>query len=157
MLDLLRQLAETVDQLRSKCIDVALVLYFGQASVERESHRQVCDVFLGNEQRRADGDLRRPAVGGRRRNARLQTHHGLFQHLLIEFVADFLDVTGLLFAEQIAGATNVEIVRRKLETRAERIERLQDLEPALGLWRDLLLRWQREEREGAQLRAPDPA
>ena len=37
------------------------------------------------------------------------------QHRLIEFEADFLDVAGLLFAEQIAGAANVEVVRRKLE------------------------------------------
>ena len=70
-------------------------------------------------------------------DAGLQTQHRLFQHLLIELEADFLDVAGLLLAEQIAGAADVEIVRGELEAGAERVERLQHLEPALGLRRDL--------------------
>ena len=60
----------------------------------------------------------------------------LLQHLLIELEADLLDVAGLLLAEQIAGAADVEIVRGELEAGAERVERLQHLEPALGLRRD---------------------
>ncbi len=41
----------------------------------------------------------------------------LLQHLLIEFVADFLDVAGLLVAEQIAGAANIQIVRWRAGSR----------------------------------------
>ena len=82
--------------------------------------------------------------------------HRLLQHLLIELEADLLDVAGLLLAEQIAGAADVEIVRGELEARAERVERLQHLQPPLGLRRDLALLRQREQRIGAQLRAPDP-
>ncbi len=56
----------------------------------------------------------------------------LFQHLLVELEADFLDMAGLFLAEQIARAANVEIVAGKLEAGAERIERLQHLQAALG-------------------------
>ncbi len=48
-------------------------------------------------------------------------------------------------------------MRGELEARAERIERLQHLEPPLGLGGDLLFLRQREQRIGAELRAPDPA
>ena len=105
---------------------------------------------------RADGDLRRPAVGDRRADAGLEAQHRLFQHLLVELEADFLDVAGLLLAEQIAGAADIEIVRGELEAGAERVERLQHLEPPLGLRRDLRLRRQREQRIGAQFGAPHP-
>ena len=63
----------------------------------------------------------------------------LLQHLLIELEADLLDVAGLLLAEQIAGAADVEIVGGELEAGAERVERLQHLQPALGLRGDLAL------------------
>jgi hypothetical protein len=66
-------------------------------------------------------------------------------------------VAGLLVAQKIAGATDVEIVRGELEASAERIERLQHLQPPLGLGGDLLFLRQREQRVGAELRAPDPA
>ena len=59
--------------------------------------------------------------------------HRLLQHLLIQLEADFLDVAGLFLAQQIAGAADVEIVRRQLEAGAERIERLQHLQPPLRL------------------------
>ena len=70
-------------------------------------------------------------------DAGLEADDRLLQHLLIELEADFLDVAGLLVAEQIAGAADVEIVRGELEAGAQRVERLQHLEPALGLRRDL--------------------
>jgi hypothetical protein len=44
---------------------------------------------------------------------------GLFEHGLIEFDADFADVAGLLFAEQIAAAAHVEIVAGEREAGAE--------------------------------------
>ena len=67
MLDLGRQRPEAVDQLGAERIDLALVLDLGEAAVEREPHRQIGDIVLGDQHRRADGDLRRPAVGDRRR------------------------------------------------------------------------------------------
>ena len=70
-------------------------------------------------------------------DAGLQAGDRLLQHLLVKLEADLLDVAGLLVAEQIAGAANVEVVRGKLEAGAERIERLQHLQPPLGLRGDL--------------------
>jgi len=64
-------------------------------------------------------------------------------------------VAGLFLAEKIAGAADVEIVGGELEARAERVERLQHLQPALGLRRDLALDRQGEQRIGAHLRAAD--
>ena len=103
------------------------------------------------------GDLRRPAIGGRLDHAGLEVDDRLFQHRLVKLEADFLDVAGLFLAEQIAGAADIEIVRGQLEPGAERFQRLQHLQPPFGLRRDLLLRRQREQRIGAQLRTPDPA
>ncbi len=74
-------------------------------------------------------------VGDRRGDAGLEARHRLLQHLLVELEADLLDVAGLLLAQQIAGAADVEIVGGELEAGAERVERLQHLEPALGLRR----------------------
>ena len=75
--------------------------------------------------------------------ARLQARHRLLQHLLVELEADLLDVAGLLLAEQIAGAADVEIVAGELEAGAERVERLQHLQPALGGVGELLVGRQR--------------
>ena len=90
-------------------------------------------------------------------HAGLEVEDRLLQHRLIELEADLLDVAGLFLAEQIAGAADVEVVRGELEAGAQRFQRLQHLQPPLGLRGDLLLRRQREQRIGAQLRAPDPA
>ena len=90
-------------------------------------------------------------------HAGLEVEDRLLQHRLIELEADFLDVAGLFLAEQIAGAADIEVVRGELEARAQRFQRLQHLQPPLGLGGDLLLRRQREQRIGPQLRAPDPA
>ena len=87
----------------------------------------------------------------------LRLRHRLLQHLLVELEADLLDVAGLLVAEQIAGAADVEVVDGELEAGAERVERLQHLQPALGLRRDLAVGRQREQRIGAQLGAADAA
>ena len=81
----------------------------------------------------------------------------LLQHLLVELEADLLDVAGLLLAEQIAGAADVEVVAGQLEAGAERVERLQHLQPALGGVGELAVGRQREQRIGAHLGAPDPA
>src|SRR5262245_4591924 len=157
MLDLLRELAKTVNQFSGKSVDVMLVLDLGETSIEREAHRQIGDIVLRNKQRGADGDLRRPTIGNRRGNARLQTHHCLLEHLLVQLEADFLDVAGLFLAEQVAGAADVEIVRCELETRTQGVKRLQHLEPSLGLWRDRFFCREGQQCVGAELGAPYPA
>ncbi len=81
----------------------------------------------------------------------------LFQHVLVEFEADFLDAAGLLLAEKVAGAADVEIVACQLEAGAERVERLQYLEPLVSGRCQHLVDRQREQREGAHLGTADPA
>ena len=72
-------------------------------------------------------------------------------HLLVKLEADFLDMAGLFFAEQIARAENIEVVARQLETGAERVERLQHLQPPLRHRRQHLVDRQGEERKGTHL------
>ena len=86
-----------------------------------------------------------------------ERQHRLLQHLLVELDADFADMAGLLVAQQIAGAADVEIVGGQLEAGAERVQRLQHFQPPLGLRRDLAHGRQREIGIGALLGAPDPA
>jgi len=49
---------------------------------------------------------------------------GFLEHLLVKLDADFLDMAGLLFAQQIPRAANVKIMTGELEPRAERVELL---------------------------------
>ena len=63
-----------------------------------------------------------------------------FQHALIELDADLAHVTGLLVAQKIAGAANVEIVARHRKPGAEIVERLQHLQAALCGVGQLLVR-----------------
>src|SRR5262249_56821965 len=101
-------------------------------------------------------DLGGPPVGDWRRDARLQTRNGLFEHLLIEFETNLLDMAGLLLAEQIACAANVQVVGGKLEAGAKRIERLQDFKTSFGLRRNGFLCRQCEQCVGSQLGASHP-
>ena len=121
----MRQRAEAVDQLGGEQLDVAVVLDFREPPIERKPHWQVGDVILRDQHRRADGDLRRPFFRNRRADAGLHAQNRLLQHLLVKLVADFLDMAGLLLAKEVAGAADVEIVRGKLKTGAQRVERLQ--------------------------------
>ena len=86
---------------------------------------------------------------------RLQRRDRFGEHLLIELVADFADVTGLLLAQQISGAANVEIVRGEFKAGAEAVERLQHFQSPLGLRRHGLVGRHRQDRVGARLRTAD--
>ena len=65
-------------------------------------------------------------------------------------------MAGLLLAEQIAGAPDVEIVARQHEARAERVQRLQHLEAPLGRRREPRIGGDGEIGVGPDLRPPDP-
>src|SRR5579872_7128701 len=149
--------AEAVDDFRSHRLDLALVLERREAAIESEPRRQIGNIRFGNRYRRAKLDGRRPHVLGRRLLAQLDALDRLAHHLLIEFVADLLDMAGLLLAEQVAGAAQVEIVARELKARAQHIERLKNGEPLLRLGRDLGLGRRGEIGVGANLRPADPA
>ena len=57
--------------------------------------------------------------------------HRVLQHLLVELDADLADMAGLLVAQQVAGAADVEVVRRQGEPGAQRIQRLHHRQPLL--------------------------
>ena len=126
------QRSEAVDQFGGEGLDRLRILQVGEAAVEAEAELEVGDVALRDHHRHADGDLRRPLALLRRLRAALQGRHRLLEHLLVELVADFPDMAGLLLAEQIAGAADVEVVAGELEAGAERIERLKHLQAPIS-------------------------
>ena len=72
-------------------------------------------------------------------------------------VANLLDVAGLLLAQEVAGAAQVEIVACELKSGAQHVERLQHGEPLLRLRRDLGFGRDRERGVGTHLRATEAA
>ena len=118
------QFAETVDDLGGEAVDAGAAVDLVEAAVERHAHVQVGHIMIRDQDRHFGGDLRAEGFGG-------WLHAGgfgagfqdrLFQHRLVEFEADLLDVTGLFVAEQIAGAALIEIMAGQLEAGAQRIE-----------------------------------
>ena len=77
--------------------------------------------------------------------------------MLVELDANFADMAGLLVAEEVAGAADVEIVARQLEPGAERIQCLHDFQAAQRGRRQLLFLGQRQIAIGAHLAAADAA
>ena len=139
--DVGRQRPEPVDELGGEALDLLVGLQRRQPTVQLHAQLRVLHVDLGDGDRRAGLDLRRPGLLRRLvGNAELQRLDRLAQHLLVQLVADLLDVAGLLVAEQVAGAADVEVVGGQLEPGAERVERIQHLEPLLGLRRHRLVR-----------------
>ena len=89
--------------------------------------------------------------------ARAHLRHGFFQHLLIKLDADFAHMAGLLFAQKIARAADVEVVAGDREARAQLIERLQHLQPPLRRLGQLPVGGRRQIGVSALLGAADAA
>ncbi len=154
VLDLLRQGPESVDHLRRERFDFLLADEQRQPAIQAEAHRQVGDITLRNEHRCAERNLRRPRLF-LDFAAIAQSGDGLLQHVLIKLHPHFADMAGLLVAEQIARAANVQIVTGERETRPQRIQRLHYLKPPQRRRRDRLARRQGQIGIGAHLRTPD--
>ena len=84
-----------------------------------------------------------------------QLAHGLLEHLRVELEPDGRDVPRLLLAEQVAGAADLEVVRREAEAAAQVVELLQHAEPLLGVGRDQMLAGDQQVGVGAMVRAAD--
>src|SRR5208337_5653308 len=125
LLDFAGQWPKTVDQLGRETLDLGIGLQRREAAVEAETQVEIFDIILGDRYRRAKRDRRRPSLLGGFLDARLQGFDRLAQHVLIEFIADFLDMAGLFIAKQISGAANIEVMACKFKPGAERVERLQ--------------------------------
>src|SRR5215471_11678429 len=122
MPDSVGQLAKAIHQFRSKRIDVCALLKRGQSPVESQAQLQVRDVALRDQHRSTERDLRAPLFLPLTNVAALERRHGLLQHRLVEFKANFLNVARLLLAEEIAGAANVHVVARERKAGAQRVE-----------------------------------
>ena len=55
----------------------------------------------------------------------------LFQHGLVKFKPNLLDVAGLFFTDQIAGAAQIKVVTRKVKPSTEAVERLHNFQAFL--------------------------
>ena len=95
------------------------------------------------------------SVRGVRR--RLLLDDRVLEHRLVELEPHLLDVAGLLVAEQVSGAANVEIVAGELETCAKAVELRQDLQPLLCGLSDRAVRRHGQVGIGARLRSSDAA
>src|SRR5439155_26153928 len=73
----------------------------------------------------------------------------------VEVEADGRDVTGLLAAEQVAGAADLEVLHRDLCTGAEVAVLRDRREPVVGFLGQRLLGWVEEVGIGAVATAPD--
>src|SRR5690606_9226537 len=83
--------------------------------------------------------------------------HGAGQELVVEREADRLNLAALTLAEQLAGAADLEVVRREGEARAELPERLDGLEPLRGIRRQRARGRRDHVRIGLMMRAADAA
>ena len=92
----------------------------------------VRDVVRGHV--RVDVDVQAHRLG-RFRTVLLRIHlaHGLVEHLHVELEAERRDVAGLLVAEQVAGAAQLEVAHRDLEARAQLRVVAQRAQPVRGL------------------------
>ena len=66
-------------------------------------------------------------------------------------------MSGLFFAENIAGTPDIHIVAGQRKTGAQRIQRLQDIQPTLGYRLKFLLLRHRKIAITADFRAPYPS
>ncbi len=87
--------------------------------------------------------------------AALERIYGAIEHLAIEIEADFLNLAGLAFAEQLARAANLQVVGGERETGAEIAERRERVQAFFGIRRHRLARRRKQIGIGAMVRAPD--
>src|SRR5690606_2174086 len=87
----------------------------------------------------------------------LELLHRAREKLVVERETDALDLAALTLAEELAGAADLEIVRRESETDAERLERFDRLEPFRGLGRELASRRRDQVRVSLMVRPADAA
>ena len=81
----------------------------------------------------------------------------VLQHLLVQLDADLADMAGLLVAQQVAGAADVEVVAGQREAGAQRVQRLHHRQPLLRRGRQPVVRRPGQIGVAALLAAPDPA
>src|SRR5262249_19336532 len=124
----------------------------GEALVDDEALAHVRDVALRDVRRDAELNLRLD-VGLPLLPAQLA--HRLLEQVRVELEADGRDVPRLLLAEEVAGAPDLEVVRRQPEAAAQIVQLLQDAQPFLGVGGDQVLAGDQQVGVGAMMRAAD--
>ena len=99
ILGLGRQLAEAIDELRGKGLDLLRAIQLVEAPVETHAQIEVRHVCVRDQDGRIDTDLRRKVARlNAAEAAALGVEDRLLEHRLVEFEADFPDVPRLLVA-----------------------------------------------------------
>ena len=122
----LGQRPEAVHRLGLQVVEFGHRLHRGDALVQHQPRVHVGQVGLGQQRRHVQVDLR-PVVQRLlefRRLAGLHRLHRALEQFHVEREPDLLDLAALVFAEQFAGAADLEVVRREHEAGAEVLERL---------------------------------
>ena len=135
-LDLDRRLAVPVAQLIDDEVDRVVLRGSGcrgrQLLVRLEAQPLAVDVRLG--QARVDGQLQ-TQLGGTLGVLAAEGRHGLADHAEVQVEPDTGDMTGLLGAEQITGAAELEVLQGDLHAAAEIVvhrDRLETVGGCLG-------------------------
>src|SRR5690606_10511604 len=154
-----RQQPEPVDQLDLELIELLARGRVRDPLVVHEPGVHVRHVVLRDQRRQAELDLRavRERIVEIRLAALLQLFHGAREELVVEREADARDLAALPLAEELAGAADLEIVRREREADAERLERFDRLEPFRRLRRQRALRRRDQIGVGLMVRTADAA
>ena len=136
--DLFRQGPEPVDQLCRKAFQLDLRGQTGKPAIQPQPDIQIKDIAFRNHHRHAQIQLRRPVViniGQPLQLARFDLGNRVFQHLLVKFIADFGDMSRLLFAQKVARPAQVKVVAGKVEPCAKVVQTAQKPQPFRGLRR----------------------
>ena len=125
--DLFGQLAKAIYQLRRERFDLTPINQVSNSAIKAQAQIEVGDIGLRNQDRGAQGDLRRPGLAWRRirrHTASPGGGDGLFEHLLIELDPHLANVAGLFLTQEITGATDIQIVARQGEAGTQGVQRL---------------------------------
>ena len=152
-----RHLAEPVHQFGGQGVDLGGIRQRCDPAVQRQANRQILHIGVGDQHRRADGDLRRPFLDRQAAIAALGGGHRFLDQLLVQFDPHLADVARLFLAQQIARAANVQVVAGQLEAGAQGVQRLHDLQPLLRRLGQDLVGGQGEVGIAARLAAADAA
>src|SRR3954447_25360598 len=154
----LGQLAEAVDELLAQRLEILACRGVGEPLVEREPLVHVAAVGRRKQSRYVQvhfgRNIDRTVQLGRL--AGLQLANRAIEHPRVERKTDFLHLAGLLFAEDLAGAADLEVVHGEVEARSELLHGLDRLEALHGILVESILGRGKEVSVRLVVRAPNP-
>ena len=115
----------------SSLVELGLVHARGELLVAAQAQTLVAHV-LGREERR-DRERDRDLRGRLHDRLALQRRHGIGEQMVVQLESHRGDLAVLLLAEQVAGAANLEVAHRQLESGAEVLQVADDVESLVGL------------------------